>query len=266
MLVNSGVGKKVARGQAEAARGVQDKMNSRARQLLAAVIALAVAFPVAALPAKSTASKPEVAGIVAVAAAAAVRDAGAPAGTTIYSGDTLQTFVGGAIVAIGDSQVRFGAESRARLLREQGRVQVEIQRGRMSLRSSASSPVEARLADAVITPGDSAIAGIAVLSESKAMVTAERGSVTLRTSRDDKSVTLRPGESVEVTLWPEEQQPQDERERRRRGGAPLLSGKKVAILGAVLLGGISFAAWLIQHDNDLSAGQKQDLISPYQLH
>lgn len=244
----------------------------QAQQVLAAVIALAIAMPAGALPPNSSASAgsktskgvaskpiPEVVGIIAAGQGAAVRDVVAPAGTTIYSGDTLKTYGGGAVLAIGDSQVRLAAESRARLLRAQGRVQVEIQRGRMSLRSSSRSPVEARLADATITAADAAVAGIAMLSENKAMVAAERGSVTLRTARDNKSVMLRAGESLEITLVPAPQGSSNATNAR------LLSPAKVAIFGAVLLGGISLIAWSIQHDNDLPAGPKQDLISPFRL-
>ena len=98
-------------------------MPNRMRQLLAAVVALVLVSPVAASPSKSSASGPEIAGIVAAADSAIVREAGAPAGTTIFSGDTLRTFSGSAIVAIGESQVRFGAESRARLLRDLGDIE-----------------------------------------------------------------------------------------------------------------------------------------------
>ncbi len=234
----------------------------RAQQLLAAVLTFALAIPAGAVPVSSvpsssgkssrvdsTKAAPEVVGIVISGQKAVARDTSAPPGTTIYSGDTLKTFKGHAAVAIGDSQVRLGAESRARLLRARGRVQLEIERGRVNWRNSWSSPVEARLADATITGSDAAIAGIAMLSETKAVVAAERGTLKLTTARDNKSMTLRAGESVEVTLA---NQDSDESDRRRRGGGVLLSSRKVAIFGAVLITAISLIGWSIQDDSKSS--------------
>lgn len=244
------------------------------RQVLAAAIALAIAIPAGALPANSPAStngkssravdsksSVQVVGILTAGKGVALRNAIAPAGTTIYSGDALATFAHGAIVAAGDSQLRFGTESRAKLSRVQNRVQVAIERGRVGLRSSAVSPLEARLADATITLGDAAIAGIAMLNENKAMVGVERGTATLRAGADGKPVTLRAGEAMEITLAAAPA-PQG---GANSSGARTLSRGKVAILGAVLIGGISVIAWSIQHDNDLPRGPKQDLISPFVL-
>ena len=239
------------------------------RKVLAGLLALTVAAPAWGLPPHSaskqsksaTVEEPEVVGVIVATQGASVREALAPAGTTVYSGDTLRTS-SGALVSLGLSSAMFAPESRARFSRWQGRPRIELERGRMSLRSSAGAPVEARLADAIINGigTESTILSVAVLSEKRAIVSAERGSVIVRTPRDGKSVRLRTGESAEVamaTVAPQESS----------GGAnaPTMSRGRTAVLIGVIIGGVSLAAWALRPDGDLARSSKQDLISPYQL-
>jgi ferric-dicitrate binding protein FerR (iron transport regulator) len=203
------------------------------------------------------------AGIVGIATTghgATLRQAELQAGATVFNGDLVAVKKGGrALVSLGGgSQVRFSEESAARLARTGNKVEVEFRQGRIGVRTSAASPVEILLADAVIRAGGNgtAVAVVARLSSSRVVVAAEEGSVTLTTARNKKSVELRKGESVEVTLA--DPSPQT----RGQAGSSSISGGKVALIGGILVVGITLLM-LANRNDGLTDQEKVDLVSPF---
>ncbi len=229
------------------------------RQVLAGLLAALLAFPVWSVPA-GTRVGAEIVGIATNGHGATLRQAELQSGATVFSGDVVAVQKGGgALVSIGaGSQVRFTEESAARLTRSSKKVEVDVRRGRIGVRTSAASPVEVLLADAVIrAAGDgSAVAVVALLSPSRAVVAAERGSLTLSTSRNKKSVTLREGEGVEVTLA--DPPPQ----ATRPAAMSAATAGKVALFGGILAVGITLLMIAASSD-DLTGQEKVDLVSPF---
>jgi len=104
---------------------------------------------------------------------------------------------------------------------------------------------------------------VSVLSAKTALIGAERGELLVSTAHDGKSVTLKEGEAVEVTLAPAPAKP----ELAGGGtGAPTLTGNQVAILGGTIVLIISLLAIKLASDHkSLTDTQKKNAVSPFQF-
>ena len=170
----------------------------RPRQAIAATFILLLAFPLW--------GRPKPIGHVASCHAATVRGASLTPGSTVFSGDSIEVAdQGEASVALaGGSQVHLGENSRVCFTKTAEAVRVTVERGGMSFRTGDKAFVEALLGDLTIHPVNGAVtvATIQVRNPQSALIAAEQGTLLLRTSRGSRSLTLRPGEGVEVTLIP----------------------------------------------------------------
>jgi ferric-dicitrate binding protein FerR (iron transport regulator) len=223
------------------------------RQFLASVLILVLAVPAWSVP--------TVVGTTAASQSATVRGSALLPGSTIFSGDTIQVGTKGmaSIALTGGVQVRVGPESQVRFAREKETAQLEIGRGSASFRVAPGVPFEARLADATIRGAGSgpAVGVILVQSEEKAVIAAEKGELVVSTAHDSRSMTLREGEGVEVTLAPEPQ-------GTSGTSAKTLSGKRVAILALVSIGIVAaIAIW--RGTTEISDEEKRNEVSPFRF-
>lgn len=204
---------------------------------------------------------------------ATVRNAALLPGMTVFSGDVVAVGPkGGAWLAFGrGAQLQLGAESEARMHKSGEQVQVEIVSGRAAFGASEAMPVELWLGDARIrASGAGPAAGVVVMrGPSRAVIAAERGFLSIYTEHDEKSVTLRAGEQVEITLTETQASTQtpptkEQKKKKKRGGGFWLSGNRVAILSAVMVGG-ALLTLLAVGNGGLTDQQKQNLVSPFQF-
>lgn len=231
----------------------------RTKQVVACLVSALLVFP-----ASVTSSPAPVVGLTVSANYALLGNAGLHAGATIFSGDPLRAGRGGSAVvsASGGTTLAFGEGTAATLGRagDAGLVRVDLQSGSLSFHVTGENALEVRLADAVIrSAGVPAKALVTLVTPRLAMVGAEAGEITVSTPRDGRSVTLRAGDTAEVALPdktaanPQTQQP----------AAKSASGEKTAMIGVVVIGGIT--SLLLIASAGLSRSEQQALVSPFRL-
>jgi ferric-dicitrate binding protein FerR (iron transport regulator) len=216
--------------------------------------------PVGAAPASSgETAKPL--GTLAISEATKIGNVSVVPGTTIFHGDVITTgSTGNAYIALrGGPQVMLGADSSARLKGSAGPVEVEVLRGTARFRTTAETPVVARLADGTLQAksGTSAVGLISHLTGNKALIGTEIGELELRIARGGKSVRLREGESVEVTLAPDPTPPPPPPARALTGPQVMII---VVISSAVIL---AVGLKLAMDRAGLTDTQKRNLVSPF---
>ena len=225
-----------------------------ARQLLASIL-----IAILAIPASPTSS---IVGTTAASQSATVRGSALIPGSTIFSGDTIQVGTNGtvSIAVTGGAQVRVGPGSQVRLSREKEKTRLEIGRGSASFRVTPDVPFEARLADATIRgTGEGPAVGVVLVADmTKALIAAEKGELVVRTAHDARSVTLKEGEGVEVSLAPDPQ-------GGDRADAPMLSGRRIAILAVVSIGIVAAIAIWRGTTGGLSDTEIRNVVSPFRF-
>ncbi len=249
-----------------------------ARRGPAVLLVVLLAIPAGGSPAPSSPVVPHPIGTFCQSNFANVSGAGALAGTTVFSGDIIDVRARGSawILLSGGMQVRVSPESSLRLRELPGgasRVEMEMFNGAAHFRTGETSSLVARLADATVrAKGTAAAAGvISVLSKKRAVIAAEKGELLLSTAHDGRSVTLREGEAVEVTLAdaPTPDTPQEvpqKRAKRRGAAAPILTGPQIAIIGVVVAATLASLGITGSRDNNnLTLQQKQDAVSPFKF-
>ena len=240
-----------------------------ARRALAGILIALLAVPAAASP---TSGSPKAAlpiGTVSQSNATNISGAGALPGTTVFSGDTIEVGPRGSawILMNGGRHVRVSSSSRIRMVGQAGgqnRVEMEIFSGAARFGSSETALVIARLADATVRAKGTqpAVGLISVLSLRKALISSEKGELLVSTAHDRRSITLREGEAVEVTLAEVPGKPQT----GGSTGASSLTGQQVAILGAVVAAVlIAIGIKLAMDTKDLTLQQKKDAVSPFKF-
>ena len=242
------------------------------RRGLAALLAALLAVPAVASPNSGSPAVATPIGTFSYSDAAMISGAGALAGTTIFSGDTIEIGPRGSagILLNGGMQLRVSSASRLRLKEiasGKNQIEMEIFSGAARFRTSEAAPVVARLADATVRAKGAkpAVGIIAVLSRNKAIIGAVQSDLLVSTAHDGKSLTLHEGESVEVVLAdpPDPGKPQGS---NKTTGARTLTGPQVAILSVVLVGvAIGVGVALSMRENGLTDLEKQNLISPFKF-
>ncbi|MCL4524557.1 MAG: FecR domain-containing protein [Acidobacteria bacterium] len=242
-----------------------------ARRGLAVLLIALLAVPAAASPATGSRAVAIPIGTISQSDAANVGGAGALPGTTVFSGDIVEVRPQGSasILLNGGMQVRVSSASRVQLRRLPGganQVELEMFSGAALFRTSEAAPVVGRLADATVRAKGTkpAVGVISVLSRKKAVIAAEKGELLVSTSHDSKSVTLREGEAVDVTLsaLPAAAMPQG----GGTTGAGTLTGKQVAVLGTVIAAVMTaIVVWLALDHRKLTDQEKQDAVSPFKF-
>ena len=198
------------------------------RESLAVLLALLLAHPAW--------GNVNIVGNVASSQYASIRGAAITPGSTVFTGDTLEVGEHGTarIALAGGAQVLLEGDSLVRLTRAEKKVQVAIERGRTTFRSTAEAPVEALLGDATVRPANNAPAAgvIFVRNEQSAFIAAERGALEIHTAHDGRSVNLREGEGVEVMLATAK--PAAASNSTGVAGHSGMTVGKIVILGAIL--------------------------------
>jgi hypothetical protein len=243
----------------------------KARRELTVLLIALLAVPATASPSTGSPAVAVPIGTISQSDATNVGGAGALPGTTIFSGDTIEVGPHGSawILMNGGRHVRLSSDSQIRMVEPTGganRVEMEIFSGAARFRSGEKAAVVARLADATVRAKGTlpAVGLISVLSRRTAVISSEKGELLVSTAHDRKSLTLREGEAVEVTLAdaPAPAKPQS-------GGstnASSLSGRQVAILGGVVAAIlIAIGIKLAMDNKGLTTQQKQDAVSPFKF-
>lgn len=245
------------------------------RQALACLLIALLAVPSPSYPSprsepKAAPETPAIAvGVFVGGRAVLVNNGGLAPGTTLFSGDTIAVAAkGGAWLSLErGGQLRLGEQSEARLHRSDERVQVEVLSGRVLFGASENTPVEVWLGDARIraTGAGAAAGAVTMRGPSKAVISAEQGFLRVYTEHDEKSVTLRAGEAVEVTLTETQAATQvmtpEEKKKKKRSGGVWLSGHKVAILTVVMIGSTFLAGWAVPNETNVT--NPRNLVSPF---
>jgi hypothetical protein len=247
-----------------------------ARRGLAFLLIALLAVPATASPSTGSPTAAVPIGTISQSDATNVGGAGALPGTTVFSGDTIEVGPRGSawILMNGGRHVRVSSDSRIRMVEPAGganRIEMEIFSGAARFRSGEKAAVVARLADATVRAKGTqpAVGLISVLSRRSAVISSEKGELLVSTSHDRKSLTLREGEAVEVTLTDAPAPAQEEapsKKKRRGTGAQLFTGPQVAIVGGVIVATLLVIGITKGSGNkDLTLQEKKDAVSPFRF-
>jgi ferric-dicitrate binding protein FerR (iron transport regulator) len=221
-----------------------------ARQAVAVAVALLLAFPAW--------TNPVVVGSTLGSQQARVRGAELVPGTTIFSGDVIEVGPKGqaSLNLSGGAQVDVAAESKLRLSKDASRVVLELGRGAAAFRSTASAPVEAKIADATIraAEGSTAAGVVAWRGLNAGVIAAKNGQLLITTAHDGRTVVLNEGEGIEFAYAPAANDDDDD-----------ISRAGIIIFGAVIIGLATLAAILLNRNSrDLNQNQQCNQVSPFQ--
>ncbi len=150
-------------------------------------------------------------GSVASSSATTVRDSKLTSGSTVFSGDVVSVGAHGMtrIALSGGALAEILANSSVRLVKTDGKIQMIVDRGQASFHTSGGNGMSALVADATVRPvGDSETSVvIQSLSETHAVIAAEKGALLVTTAHDAKTYTLAEGEAVDLSAAPDPQGP-----------------------------------------------------------
>ena len=213
---------------------------------LAILLCALLASPAVSL---SAAERAAVLGRIVAAPPAQVNGVALPADATLLDGDRLATGARGwarVLLARGE-QIHLAALSDARALRQGENVTVELNQGRVTLRTHGSD-LRVRSNGLEIMPTtDNAVWEVARLREGLTQVASLQGSVAVRSA--NQSVAVLPGQSfqLQTRLLESAQEPTG-----TDSGAGMRAGTKLAIVLAILAGSaIGIAIPLSRGDNQV---------------
>ena len=187
-------------------------------------------------------------GSVTLSTESSVRDTKLAQGSTIYSGDVISVADKGVtrVVFHGGAQAEILSQSAVQISEEAGSPQLVVESGQASFRTSGGSLLSARVADATVRPlnAEQTYAVVRSLSETRAIVSAQRGSLLLTVAPEGKTYTLLEGQAADLVASDDPQQ----------GGTPNPAGKspvptirKKPVLWTVIIvgAGAGVAAYLL---------------------
>jgi len=225
------------------------------RQFLAAVLIALIASPAW--------SQPQVAGTVVTSQLATVGDLALPAGSTIFSGESISASpTGGAQIALaGGGRLEVLRDSSVQLNRNAAGVQFVVLRGGVSFMGGPKDAVATTLGDASIRFADPSSLGVLhVENPDSAVLATIKGRLTITTEHDAKSIDVPEGSAVSITLAdPPEPQAQP-------AGKAAPAVKKIALIvfliGALFLGAF---LWIAAHEPSETPQQLASETSPFKL-
>lgn len=213
-------------------------------------------------------------GSVTTASAATVRNTNLSEGSTVFSGDVISVAAHGStrIALSGGAQVQVLGESSVRLKKADESVQIIVDRGQASIHSSGNNGISALVADATVRPvnGAETSAFVQSLSETHAVIAAEKGALLITTAHDGKTYTVNEGEAADLSAVDSSAAP----DAQQNGGAvpagkaaPPYKRKAVVIWTVAILaaGTITAAILLIHRENQQSTTSLGNEISPSKL-
>lgn len=201
---------------------------------------------------------------------ATVRDMKLAPGSTVFIGDVISVAThGGARIALtGGGQAEILGNSSVRLTMTDNKIQMAVDRGQASFHTSGGNGINALVANATVRPADGAetSAVIQSLSETHAIVAAEKGALLVTTAHDGMVYTVREGEAADLSAASGPQ---------KNGGAvpagraaPPFSARKKAVVWIVVIvgGGVAITAYLLaRSETKLSTTTLVNEISPTKL-
>jgi hypothetical protein len=212
-------------------------------------------------------------GNVTMSNVATVRDTPLTAGSTVFSGDAIAVGDNGNIrIALTDgAQAEILSGSVVRLAKEGDMVQMSVDRGQMSFRTSGNNKIEGLLPDATVRPADSkdVIAIIQTFGPKHAIVASEKGTLLITTLHDSRTITVREGEAADLSPAP----PAASDPADPQGAPPIAAGKgtiiaaskaTILIVGAVVAGGAAITAYALSKNNSTPSNTNNE-ISPAKL-
>jgi len=213
---------------------------------------------------------------------ATVRDTKLTPGSTVFIGDVIYVAAhGGARLALtGGAQAEILGDSSVRLAMADNKIQMVVDRGQASFHTyghtsghtAGANGISAIVGDATVRPADKAetSAIIQSLSETHAIVAAEKGTLLVTTAYDGKVYTVPEGEAADLSS-----EPAAAPDPQQGGGAipagraaPALSARKKALIWTVAIVGASVAITsylLLRKETKLSTTTLQNEISPASL-
>ena len=199
---------------------------------------------------------------------ATVRDTKLTSGSTVFTGDVISVAGhGGARLSLtGGAQAEVLAESSVRLTMTDNKIQMAVNRGQASFHASGENGISALVADATVVPAGKSetSAVIQSLSETHAIVAAQKGALLITTAHDGKVYTVPEGKAADLTATDDPQQ----------GGGAVPAGKaaprvsvnkKKALIWTVAIvgGGVAVTAYLLaRRETGLTPTQIGNEISP----
>jgi hypothetical protein len=221
------------------------------QQLLAAVLIALMASPAW--------SQNQVAGTVLTSQSATMGNAPLPSGSTIFSGESVAVDqTGGAEINVaGGGRIELFRDSSVQLNRIASRVQFAVLQGGVSF-------LETALGDATIRAKDPSSVGVLHRENpDSAVLFTRKGTLTIKTAHDAKSVDVPEGSAVSITLADPPPEPQGGSEPAGRA-VPAL--KKLAIIlfifAAAFLG---VFLWIATHEPTETPSQLASEISPFKV-
>lgn len=170
-------------------------MRILARHILLAVLIAGMLD----MPAWAASQKPL--GLVIQAQSAQVDNAVAAIGTTVYSGDAVETQSGGSLrLRLGSSQLYLMASSAATLAQNAATPQVHVLRGTVGMSTIAPDQLELQTPLGIVRAanGQAAYGQVRIVSPQELVITSYRGDLLI--DRDGEERTIEAGKSYDVTL------------------------------------------------------------------
>lgn len=209
-------------------------------------------------------------GSVTESSKASVRDTKLTQGSTVFPGDVIQVDDrGDARVSLhGGSQAEILGNSSVQFAVSDNKIQMVVNRGQASFHTSGANELSAVVADATVRPADTSetSAVIQSLSETHAIVAAQKGALLLTTAHDGKVIRLSEGEAADLSASDDGNQ---------NGGAvpagksaPTFQMSKKAVywtVGILGAGGAIAAYFLSRNETKLTPTQLSNEISPSKL-
>lgn len=230
------------------------------RQLLAALLIALIASPAW--------SQAEVAGTVITSQSATLRNVALPAGSTIFSGESISVDQsGGAQIALaGGGRVEVLRDSSVQLNRTAAGVQFVVLRGGVSFAGGPKSRVQTILGDATISSADPNSLGILhVENPDSAVLAAMKGKLNIKTAHDAKSIDVAEGSAVRITLVDDPSSPEPQGGAQPAGKAAPAVGKLALIVFLFAAAFLGAFLWIAAHEPSETPQQLGSEISPFTL-
>jgi hypothetical protein len=194
---------------------------------------------------------PKALGLVVESSSATLDSTSATIGTTVFSGDALETQAGGLMrLRVGSSQLYLLAGSAATLVQPDATPQAHLLRGTVGFSTLAPNQLELDTPVGVIRSVSGAYGQVRVVGPEEVVVTSMRGNLTV--DLDGDVHTIESGKSYDVTLEPDGQPASDDTQvkpvkRRRR-----LKLGVIIVVGSQAVVGYFLWQWLTESCHNFS--------------
>lgn len=210
-------------------------MNRRFSQPLALLLCCLLVSPAFSLTAAEQAA---VLGRIVAAPPAQVNGVNLPGDATLLDGDRLATGADGwarVLLARGE-QIHLSARSDARALQQGEDVTIELNQGRVTLRTRGNDLRVRSNGLEVVPTTDDALWEVAWLGEGLTLIASQQGSVEVRSA--NRTIEVRPGQSFQVQSRLLDD---DGQEPKGAGSDAGMSARRRRALALVILGGVAVA-------------------------